>query len=177
MKKIIGLLAAVAMMALMAGPAAASNAGVFVGDADVAQDPSVCGVGGGAGLGLPIIHGTDKTGTYGLHVTATTVKDLDGAALDVCGKLRAVAGIGAACGMSNGYDGEGTLVEGNGTTQIHDVEWVASAGGTLPFTGHTSDKKVGTLVGVAQAQGAAPCLDKAATNFVVAGAFVLITDV
>jgi len=176
MKKILGLVAMVAMLVVMAVPASA-EVGVFSGNALVAQGAGDCGVGNGSGLGLPALN-QNKNGSFQL-ITSTLADAPRGLGiLDVCGDLTSVAGIGAACGMSKGYNGEGTVTFAASTVDLTDVGWKLSAGGTLPVIGHADDGTVsGTLVSLVQAQGAGPCLNKAAVNFTVAGVYAILTGV
>lgn len=170
MKKILGLMAIAAMMVgMLAGPASA-GAGVFAGNAQVSQGSAPCGT-GSPGLGLPALN-QNKNGSYRLVTAVTDVINGSGT-LDICGKLTSVAGIGAACGMSKGYAGTGSIVGANGTASLTNVGWKFSVGGTLPIIGNVSGAKNGKLYSIAQAQGALPCLDKAAQNFTVVGVFVV----
>ena len=199
MKKIVLLAAVAALFVGMLGvPASAdpiAGVGVFEGQAVVGKVPGACTKGepftnpSGKGIGIPLdLAGTPK-GPGEVHAYWRLNTNLTGAGLDnttpsgptfnldACGKLRGVAGIGAACGMSNGYDGIGRLRSGSATgsvvAQFRDMEWPASVGGTLPVTGvaeNTAKTKQGTLVAVVQAQGAAGCIaPNKAQSFQVVG--------
>lgn len=181
MKKIVLLVAIVAMLAAIAGPAAAApapDAGVLTGVAKVSRDvPSATTCGNGStGLGLPGL--TGGTGSYQLVTdpsstppgSVTGLVHGDGL-LDVCGKLGPVAGVGAACGMSEGSAGTGSVYEHS----LSDVKWPATAGGTLPVTGDvdTGDEN---LVAVVQAQGGAACANSSgATQFTVVGVWAVLS--
>jgi hypothetical protein len=192
MKKIFAAVALAAIaIAMFAGPAAADGADVAVyqGFADVgsafalkADGSSTCdatgnGVVTGHGLNFPAPIGpANVTGTWKLSTT-TLQSALHGpGTLTICGYLRPEpnTGIGASCGISQGYGGQGVLISAGGVHAggelgLSDVGWVTSAGGTLPTTGKTATG--GDLVSVTQAQGGQACLDAAngAKQFAVVG--------
>lgn len=111
------------------------------------------------------------------------------------GDLGPVLGIGAACGLSHGWDGGGPARLGSAmapvqTLALTNVMWVTSAGGLLPFVGHYavtggsdpkkngpggSGKSVGPLAGAVLAFGGSPCIknpvdgDGGASEFNVIG--------
>lgn len=177
MKKIIGLLAAVAMMvAMVAGPAAADpnevDAGTFTGTATVSQG-GACGS-GAQGLGLPAPN-QNINGSWELDTRVSAIVHGPGD-LFACGKLTSVAGVGAACGMSKGYDGDGDVNFDSGDhIALDDLTWKVSVGGTLLVIGEVSDHAVGTIIAAVQAQGGAGCVAAGgARDFVVAGAFVVL---
>lgn len=197
-KRILALVAAVAMMlGLMVLPASAgAGVGVFNGVASVGQTAGACSKAGpntnpsGAGLGLPgpnqNINGFWRLVAVDALVLVqsnmpNTVTD---GGLDVCGKLTDVAGVGAACGMSKGYAGVGHIFSDNANTTpiigLNDVGWKVSAGGTLPVIGRTNTAgnkaaKVGTLISIVQAQGGAACANPGGSNsFVVTGVAVVV---
>lgn len=109
--------------------------------------------------------------------------------LRACGQLGPVGvppvTLGAACGVSHGFNGVGRVDFGppndvpppfpfnqlpkpaptDISLQLRDLEWITSAGGTLPVTGVVEDpsngkKVVGTIVAAVQAQGAGPCANE-----------------
>lgn len=166
MKKFLAMAAvaalAVAMLALPAS-AAETDVGVFTGTATVAEDA------GPNGLHLP--SATPHTGSWSLSTTVDTLLHGSGLTLNASGKLSPVAGVGAACGVSNGHSGTGSLTGG---ITLSDIGWVTSAGGTLPVTGHyvgSAATDSGPFVAVTQAQGGAACANAGgATSFTVVGA-------
>lgn len=195
MKKIV-LLAAVAALfvGMLGAPASAhpDEAGVFTGTAAVGKSGSCAqdGTGSvsGAGLGFPVLAENGKTGYWTLNtvITGLVHGTLATGQLRSCGLLAPTAGlIGAACGVSEGHSGKGTVALG-GTDHISltNLGWITSAGGTLPVTGNTTDagtkNKNGTVVALTQAQGGAACATKSgsgagktggATEFTVVGVF------
>lgn len=197
MKKFIAVLSFAALaMAALALPAAAANdvdAGVLSGQARVGK-ASVCAEADDQGIGLPVLNGV-KTGTWALDTTqpgllgvapGAVVSATQGLGdLNACGALGAVAGIGAACGMSHGHSGSGDVDMDNGEhVALSNVGWAATAGGTLPVAGRaTPDGKSDVqLLAVVQAQGGAGCISKdgddasktgGATVFQVAGAYTM----
>lgn len=105
----------------------------------------------------------------------------------LCGAMAAVAGMGAACGMSSGYDGMGKFYSGpnfiDPLFMIQDLEWLASAGRALPITGRvdawnatkTKGTKSGTLVALFELQGGTSCINpQKATDFILHGIIGLI---
>lgn len=163
----IRLIAAVAFAVLavsaLAAPAFAADAGVFTGKATVG-DAGTCAAPSGNGLHFPVV-GPARTGYWALNTDTTSV--LNGAgSLSACGQLGPVevVNVGAYCGVSRGHSGSGTA---NGGT-LTNVEWKASAGGTLPVTAELNGQP---LVAVVQAQGGAPCAGAGATGFDVVGAY------
>lgn len=195
MKKIFAVAALAALaLAMFAGPAAADgpDAGVYQGFADVgrtfalkADNTSTCDSTGngtvqGNGLNFPAPVGpANVNGTWKLSTT-TQQSVLHGAgSLTICGYLRPepTTGLGASCGVSQGYGGQGRsvnagLVHGGGVIQLSNVGWVTSAGGTLPTVGDTSTG--GKLISITQAQGGSACLNAdGAKQFAVVGAFAI----
>jgi len=119
--------------------------------------------------------------------TSTQVGVLHGTgALQICGLLRPEpnTGLGAACGISQGHSGRGKIVSVGAahpaaTTYLRNVGWITSAGGTLPTNGDIitgpGGARIGTLIGVTQAQGGAACLETAgAKSFATVGASALL---
>jgi hypothetical protein len=157
---IASLAIAVVAVAAMALPAAAvadnSDVGAFTGVANVTP------------LGLP---GTSPvTGSWSLVTTLTSAVAGAGT-LNASGGLSPVANIGAACGMSHGHSGSGTA----GAYNLSNLGWVATAGGTLPVTGHyTVAGGSGPVVAIVQAQGGANCASNSANSFQVAGVFAAL---
>lgn len=195
MKKIFAAVALAAIaIAMFAGPAAAHgpDVGVYQGFADVGRtfalkgdgsstcDSSGNGVVQGNGLNFPAPLGpSNVNGTWKLSTT-TQQSALHGAgSLTICGKLRPepTTQLGAACGISQGYDGQGRSVNAglahpSVVVQLSNVGWVTSVGGTLPTTGDTATG--GKLVSITQAQGGSACLNAdGAKQFAVVGVFVI----
>jgi len=144
---------------------------------------------GGDALRAPNVNPAKYTGRGGNwsfqstdcnKINVTTDSGLVACSINAAGKLAPVGGVlGAACGISNGNSGTGKYTAANGTNvDLTNVGWITSAGGTLPITGNYSGagKKagLGTLAGVVQAQGGAPCVKSPVTGDAGASQFTVI---
>ncbi|MFP5372891.1 MAG: hypothetical protein ACLGI3_19405, partial [Actinomycetes bacterium] len=139
------------------------------------------------GLYLPAPIGPSNVRGVWTLKTSTMVGALHGTgALQICGDLQPEPNtqLGAACGISQGYNGRGKIVSTGlvhpaDTTYLENVGWITSAGGTLPTNGDIvaapGGARIGTLVGVTQAQGGAACLTfPGAQSFAVVGVSALL---
>lgn len=195
MKKFLAAIALSAIaIAMLAGPAAADgpDVGVFQGFADVgrtfalkADGSSTCDSTGngtvqGNGLNFPSPVGpANVNGVWKLSTTTLQSAVHGSGTLTICGFLRPepTTSIGASCGVSQGYGGQGRIVASglahpSGVTRLSNVGWITSAGGTLPTTGDTSTG--GQLVSITQAQGGQACLNAdGAKQFAVVGVSVI----
>lgn len=179
MKKIIGLFAAVAMVAMMALPAAAADLGVFTGPATVGAN-ATCNANGtgsvsGAGLGLL------SAGNYGYTISApgSVVSLARGGAtgsLNLCGPLNpGAAGLGASCITTSSSGGQGEAVfSPTDVVTLSNVGWAATAGGSFVVTGNATG---GTLAAAVQALDngiVQDCLGGIATVFNVVAAYAIV---
>ena len=180
MKKIV-LLAAVAalfvgMLAVPASANKASDTGVTVSAAAVVgKTPYGAGCSSnpsGGGIGLPGLHDGKKA--YYRFAGSTTSVGNGAGTIVACGQIDPVAGVGAACGMSAGNNGFGTVTFPTKTVTLSGVGWDASAGSVFVVTGNASSNtgKTGAIYAVVSAKGA-NCADKTTqgkngtTNFLV----------
>lgn len=205
-RKILALVAAIGMtLGLMALPAAAhhedADLGFYQGVAQVAQGDfvevdgvSTCDDTGQGepdtdnedGLFLPEPIGpSNVTGTWRLSTDSVTSALHGDGALDACGYLKpeqvTTLGLGAACGISEGYDGIGQLHFDDVSYQLSNVGWApTSAGGTLPVTGDWDEiggPASGTFANIVQAQGGADCAGAdGAKEFTVVGVAAFVTQ-
>lgn len=228
-RALLSTLAAFALVAGMAGPAAANAIGIFTGVAKVGKTASFCNHNGtsdvsGPGIGLP--NGPTKNAFYSIDTndpmnpgSITVINDAtkemnkwgdSTGRLRACGRLGPVgpegAQIGAACGMSKGYHGKGSIIfnegepkdqnNGAGDAEIdywlHNITWKLTEAGTIVLWASGSkdpmakgDKGEDMVLGEIQAQGGQDCLTKTdpgnpkgpgARRFIVAGAFEIIND-
>lgn len=90
-------------------------------------------------------------------------------ALDLVGQLGPVLGIGAACGMSAGFGGNGRLESDNDSVlYVSDLGWPFTVGGVLPVTGlytvgsgkneQVEKPEMGRVLGLVFAQGGLSCI-------------------
>lgn len=121
---------------------------------------------------------------FWFELATTVVSTVNGTgSLVVCGRVTpGELGIGAACGWSQIDDGRGKAAFAAVTYKLHAISGVA-VGGTIPIDGlyHRVDSSKarqslgGSLHGLVQAQGGAPCVESkpsaGATSFSVVGAF------
>lgn len=178
-------LAALMILGVVALPAAANHvteAGTFVGVAEVgntfdANQPCTQtgrGLPVGDGLGLPVLD--DREGVFQLTNTFTGLVAGSGQ-FHVCGHLTKTLGaIGASCAVSKGYDGIGVAAYASGDTiELHDIGWDVTLTGTIPVLGEYRDAGgTGQIVALVQANsGADRCLSGTADRFDVVGVFAL----
>lgn len=167
MKKIMfAVVAAVLAIGMLAGPAFAAAVGVVQGaTAEVSKgaDANGCADGSGGGIGLPLVNDGKKAyydfsgsgiGSTGGVPAAFSVA--------VCGQIDPVAGIGAACGMSSGRNGDGS-VTGGITATLTDLGWPASAGSAFVVTGDAGAAG-GVLALVSAKNVGTQCVDKSETS-------------
>lgn len=185
MKRTIALtVAALMMLGVLAGTAAAENKVYIIepnlGNATVSKTPFFtdnenCTVNApiGPGIGIPGVTGVKK-GYW--RITGPLIGvDLNAADLVACGKLNPVArqatgGVGAACGMSKGYDGKGTIVDNTKGYTIHitNLVWKTTEAGAIVAIGHVTwsggkeAKGAGKIIANVNAQGAQACATKTA---------------
>jgi hypothetical protein len=159
--RLIALLAVTALSATaLAVPASASpGVGVFGGVLETSY------------LGLPVVHGLTRTGTW--RLISTGGPSTESGYLDASGLLGPVSPtpVGASCGFSQGHSGSGTFY----TNTVSNLGWRSSAGEVLPVTGDWSDASgsgdVVALVYTYSVYG--PCLWNSGWYFQVIGVAAL----
>lgn len=160
-RRVIAVLAGLFTVVMAVGPVAAApvppDIGLLTGTAEVGKF-GTCGNDGrgnvaGPGLGLPFFHGK-KNAWWVLNAPGSLSSLVHGAGdLHLCGKLGEVAGrlgggLGAACGMSKGWDGRGTVLYADGVSvHLTDLEWKASAGPNFVVFGDVHESKGSKLGG------------------------------
>lgn len=202
----ISVLLAVAVMGVFALPASAatstvSDAGVFVGTADVGKGASTCAADGsgsvsGGGIGLPVVQ--PKTAAYRIDAAPGAVTSVQHGAgsLKLCGTLVAplstasmgtTNAVGASCAATEGNGGQGKATFTSAAVWLKNLGWPATAGGTFVVTADAagaSGKATNKLAAVVQALSdtvVVGCLNKGVLNdksnvqpFTVVAAYTIV---
>lgn len=203
----ISVLLAIAIVGVFALPATAatsttSDAGVFVGTADVGKGASSCAADGsgsvsGGGIGLPVLQ--PKTASYRIDAApgAVTSASHGAGSLKLCGTLVAplstlsmgtTDAVGASCAATEGNGGKGKATfAGPVEIWLKNLGWPATAGGTFVVTADAagaSGKATNKLAAVVQALSdtvVVGCLNKGVLNdksniqpFTVVAAYAIV---
>lgn len=184
MKKIIGLFAAVAILAAMALPATAAvptDVGVFRGQASVGLGGSACSPGG---AGLSLLSGGVNGAQYSIDAPGSVTSLGRGGAvgsLSLCGQLNDNAtGLGASCATTTGVNGTGTATFPTDTVHLTNLGWPITAGGTFVVTGDAGDgasaptQKLAAVVQALDNGIVQDCLANNATLFNVVAAYAVV---
>lgn len=159
-KAVFAVVSAFLALALVAGPVAAnpdSDAGVVVNATAVVSKgfnnvtehgvAMTCANGTGGPIGIPVVNGPKKAyydfkvvppipplPAVGVSLNGGTITGMH-----VCGQIDPVAGVGAACGMSAGRNGNGWAdtsgIAGTPDIRFNGLGWQASAGSLFLVTG------------------------------------------